>query len=280
MGVSLDETLLIFFGPDTLMSLTLNRSVLRAMDILNVIAEHGPSPLAVLAARTGLPKATILRLCATMESQRWLVRRAGDGVYQIGSGIPGQGQQVASFDLLVESGKDVILDLSQKTGLGVDLASDLGNGRVEIIDTTRSFDVHGIYPYCIGFRPVIFCSALGLAALMAWPPKERSKRMAELAKHATKQELPALDRINEIEKQIKANGYAQREKGHWGRAVDFGVMPSAIAVPIIQDGLPIGAINLVWAARKYRIEEVAAKYLPDLQEAARQIAQNTQKNGC
>ncbi|SNZ21137.1 IclR family transcriptional regulator [Cohaesibacter gelatinilyticus] len=254
------------------MSLTLNRSVLRAMDILNVIAEHGPSSLAALAVRTGLPKATILRLCATMESQRWLVRRTGDGVYQIGSGMPGQGQKVAGFDLLVENAKDIILDLSQKTGLAVDLASDLGNGRIEIIDTTRSFDTHGIYPYCIGFRPSPFCSALGLAFLVALPQEDLKAALKDLSKHAMKTELPAVHRFDVLVRQIRANGYAQREKGHWGRAVDYGVIPAAIAVPIIQDGRPIGALNLVWAEKNFAIDNVVNEYLTDLTAAAHRIA--------
>lgn len=254
----------------------LNRSVMRAMDVLGVITTFGPVPLAFIAARTGLSKATILRLCATLEAKRWLIRRTGDGFYQVGSGFPAPGQDANPRDHLVEIAKDIIIDLSERTGHGVDLAGVVDVGRIEIIDTTRHFERHAIYPHCIGFRPSPFCSALCLAYLVALPDDELARTIETLSANVVKHDMRAFRAFPEIMRAIKARGYAQREQEHWGHAVDFGMMPMAIAVPVLQGATPIGAINLVWADKDHTIDAVVSRHLGDLQEAARRIGARCQ----
>lgn len=245
-----------------------NRSVERSMKILEVVSSSGVTSLAFLADQTGLPKPTILRICATLVNQRWLTQSRSDSRYRIGSRFPRLGATPDSIDALVEAGSPEILRLSEETGLGVDLAAAIGNGRVEIVDTTRKYSEHGIFPDCIGYRPSPFRSALGSAFLEALDADERAGLSVNLAMNTTGKDREAALSLPTRLKEIRARGYATREFGYWGRAVDFGGIPSAISVAIRAEGNAVGALSLVWLAERQSVEEVAEAFLERLTLAA------------
>ena len=144
----------------------LNRSIERGLMVLEVVHRTGTTSLALLAKQTGLPKPTLLRICVTLEKRRWLIRRSSDGCYQLGSGFPHSGGMPELVDRLVAVAKEEIVRLSEDTGLAVDLAAAIGEARTEIVDTTRVYKKHGVYPDVVGFRPSPTVSALGAAFLM------------------------------------------------------------------------------------------------------------------
>lgn len=250
----------------------LNRSIERGLTVLEIVHGSGACSLAYLAARSGLAKPTLLRICATLEARRWLVRRKGDGRYQIGSAFPQPGRAQALADRLVAAGKEEIVRLSEATGLGVDLAAAVAPGQVEIVDTTRQFKRHGVYPHSIGFRPSPIQSALGAAFLAALSGEARTEALNALARRLGREDAATLPRLPDILKATAARGYAVRAPGHWGRAVDFGDLPAAIAVALVSEGRPVGAINLVWKARERSVPTVAAAHLARLRTTADAIA--------
>lgn len=249
----------------------LNRSIERGLIVLEVVHASGASSLALLAAQTGLSKPTLLRICATLESRRWLIRRSSDGCYQLGSAFPQSGGMPDLVDRLVAVAKEEIVRLSAETGLGVDLAAAIGGGRTEIVDTTRFYKKHRIYPDAIGFRPSPVLSALGAAYFAALSVSERTEALQDRTRRLTREDAAALPQLPQILRGVARNGHATRAHGHWGRAVDYGELPAAIAVPIFARANPIGAINLVWSARDRSVEEVARDHLARLQSAAKTI---------
>lgn len=249
----------------------LNRSIERGLAVLEVVHASGALSLAMLAERTDLPKPTLLRICATLESRRWLIRRNSDGYYRLGSAFPRADGRPKLVDRLVAVSKKEILQLSEKTGLAVDLAASIGGGRVEIVDTTRSFRKHGIYPETIGFRPSPVHSALGLAYLHAIPNDSRLQAVKDLAERLPRQDALVSAQLPKMMKAISAQGFAVRTAGHWGRAVDYGALPHAIAVPIVAGTEPLGAINLVWNASDYSVDTVVRCHLTRLCEYAKTI---------
>lgn len=251
----------------------LNRSIERGLLVLKVVHGSGASSLSFIAAQTGLSKPTLLRICATLENQRWLARRSSDGRYQLGTGFPNVRGILDIADRLVSVSKEVIVDLSEQTGLGVDLAAAIGGGRVEIVDTTRVYRMHGIYAYSVGYRPSPFLSALGLAYFAALPSTDRAEALRDSATRLTREDMAVLPKLPKILTSIKGNGYSVRAAEHWGRAVDYGALPAAIGAPVHEHGKPIGAVNLVWDASKRKTEEVAKEHLGRLQAAAKTIGQ-------
>lgn len=252
----------------------LNRSIDRGLTVLEVIHTSGASSLAFLAARTGLSKPTLLRICMTLEKRRWLTRRSSDGCFQLGSAFPQAGGMPDLVDRLVAVSKEEIVLLSEETGLGVDLAAAIGGGRTEIVDTTRVFSKHGVYPDAVGFRPSPILSALGCAYLSGQSDSARAAAMKELVSRLPREDASALLQLPNILKTIAKNGYATRAQGHWGRAVDYGELPAAIAVPILADAEVVGAINLVWNATDQSVEAVAKSHLARLQATAHTIGRN------
>lgn len=251
----------------------LNRSIERGLTVLEVIHASGASSLALLAARTGLAKPTLLRICATLESRRWLIRRSSDGCYQLGSAFPHAGGMPDLVDRLVAAGKETIVQLSEETGLGVDLAAHIGGGRTEIVDTTRVFKKHGVYPDAVGFRPSPILSALGAAYLSGLSPTGLAEALQDLVKRLPREDSTVLPQLPKLLRTIDKQGYAARAEGHWGRAVDYGELPSAIAVPIMAGAEPVGAVNLVWNAKDRTVEAVAEDHLARLRSAAAAIGQ-------
>ncbi len=249
----------------------LNRSIERGLTVLEVIHTSGASSLAFLAKQTGLSKPTLLRICATLEHRRWLTRRSSDGSFQLGSAFPQAGGMQDLVDRLVAVSKAEIVRLSEETGLGVDLAAAIGGGRTEIVDTTRTFKRHGVYPDSVGFRPSPVLSALGAAYFFGLTDAGRAEALKELIRRLPREDSAALSQLPITLKSISEKGYAARAKGHWGRAVDYGELPAAIAVPIRAGADVVGAINLVWNAGDQTVEAVANSHLARLQATANTI---------
>lgn len=246
----------------------LNRSVERSMQIIETVSASGVTSLAFLANQTNLPKATILRICATLVKQRWLSQSPNDGRYRIGSRFPRLDSASDCVDALVEAGKSEIVSLSQTTGLGVDLAVEIGMGRVEIVDTTRRYKQHGIFPDTIGYRPSPFRSALGSAFLAALKAEEIAEFSAKLAVNMRGRDLEAALNFPAKLQEIHAKNYASREEGYWGRAVDYGGIPSAIGVTIRSETRPVGSLSLAWLAEERAVDSVADTHLNQLSSTA------------
>ena len=246
----------------------LNRSVERSMKIIEVVSGSGVTSLAFLAEQTGLPKATIMRICATLVGQRWLSQSRSDARYRIGPSFPRLESEPDSVDALIEAGTSEIVALTKATELAVDIAVSIGNGRVEIVDTTRHFAQHGIFPDTIGYRPSPFRSALGSAFLAALSAEERSAQAAKLAAITKGRDREAALSFPKRLLDIQASGFAAREEAYWGRAVDYGGTPSAIAVAIRANGQPLGALSLVWLAERHTVASIASTHLEELNKAA------------
>lgn len=248
-----------------------NRSVERSMKIIEVISDRGVSSLAFLADQTGLPKPTVLRICSTLVAQRWLYQSKNDRRYRIGPRFPRLATAPDLIDALVESGSEAIVDLSDATGLGVDLAATIGEGRLEIVDTTRRFAKHGIFPDCVGYRPSPFRSALGCVFLAGLDDQSRTKYVAALSANLSGADRQAALEYPSKVKEILVAGYAAREKGYWGRAVDYGGAPTAVGVAIHAGAQVVGAVSLVWLAEDYDIETVVEAQLDRLNRTSKII---------
>lgn len=246
----------------------LNRSVERSIKIIETVSDNGVCSLALLADQTNLPKATVLRICATLIKQRWLSQSRNDKRYRMGPRFPRLTPESDLVDAIVEAGKLEIVALSNDTGLAVDLAVSIGGGRVEIVDTTRQLAQHGIFPNAVGYRPSPFRSGLGTAFLAALEPTELSDYSKALIENTTGEDRKAALNLPQKILDIRRRGFALREEGYWGRAVDYGGIPMAVSVAIRAERRVFGAISLVWLAEERSTASVVDAYLDRLMKAA------------
>ena len=70
---------------------------------------------------------------------------------------------------------------------------------------------------------------------------------------------------------IRTRGFASREPGYWGRAVDYGGIPSAIGVAVRSGDQVLGALSLVWLAERRSVDDVAQAQLGRLTATAKAI---------
>ena len=103
------------------------------------------------------------------------------------------------------------------------------------------------------------------------PNDSRLQAVKDLAERLPRQDALVSAQLPKMMKAISAQGFAVRAAGHWGRAVDYGALPHAIAVPIVAGTEPLGAINLVWNARDYPVDTVVRCHLTRLCKYAKTI---------
>lgn len=128
-------------------------------------------------------------------------------------------------------------------------------------------------------RPNCARSAVGRAHLAFCPDAERESILEALRTGQRPGDVRAHDRryLRQLLDETRRTGYGARETSFGGaydksRAqYDDGL--SALAVPIAApDGSVAACINIVWIERLFKVEEMAARHLGDLQAAAARIA--------
>lgn len=98
----------------------------KAMLILRSVAEE-PVTLQELLLATGLPRATAHRLASALEAHG-LLRRDGEGRFELGHGLAALGQEAASRFPLAEIARPVLTELRDSTGESVQLFVREGAG--------------------------------------------------------------------------------------------------------------------------------------------------------
>lgn len=110
----------------------------KAVRVLDAL-EQGPAPLAELANRTGLPRATAHRLAVALEVHR-LVGRTSDGRFRLGPRL------AATPDPLVPSAEPVLRALRDETGESAQLYIRSGDARLCIAAAERESGLRDTVP--------------------------------------------------------------------------------------------------------------------------------------
>jgi len=246
-----------------------NRSLERGLILLRQLELKGPATLSSLARHGDLPKATASRLLLTLVEEGWVYRRLNDGLFV--ATLP-QATPAPEPDRgrIARAALPYLLDLTAVTGLAADLVWVVGEGVLEVIDSTREPHPGGVDPKVAGFRPSLVFSAPGRALLAACDVETRARHLAHVARLDSPPERLAVTR-GQLAAELaltKKRGYGQRAPGYWPQSSDYGQEPMDIAVAIGT----AGCLSLVWPAEAHEAGEIAAANLSLMQEAARAIA--------
>jgi IclR family mhp operon transcriptional activator len=248
----------------------MTRVLERGIAIIDHLEQCEAASLADLAKGTGLSKATLLRLLATLIDRKWVYRRINDGRYALSICIGGLRRDEIGWTEYARRVAPILHDLTERTGLPADLTVVTATGFLEVIESTRQRLDGQVDPVVVGFRPSMVLSSPGRAILMACSPDLRRRHLDVVLKSDTPAERfhvssGALDR--ELAKAVRA-GYARREAGYWPNSSDFGEEPMDIAVPILKGETPVASVSIVWPAGWHRPEDIADRDLPDLRRAS------------
>ena len=116
----------------------------KAMSVLRSVAA-GPRTLTQLQESTGIPRATAHRLAAALE-QHGMLRRDGDGRFDLGLGLVPLGQTASERFPLIEHARPVLDALRDETGESVQLFVREGAQRRCVLSLESTHGLRWIVP--------------------------------------------------------------------------------------------------------------------------------------
>lgn len=252
-----------------------NRSLDRAISLLEVLAREAPCSLHQLHQRTALPKSTIRRLMGTLV-RRHLVRVGiSDGLFRPNVALPWSVDRAnaAQIGRLVEIALPHMVDLTRRVEWPSDLHVHMA-GRMCIVESTYSLS-----PFRLGERAMVdlqvnlFAAASGLAYLAQLDDAQ----VRSLVRSNRDDPLWGLDRIGVTEQSllselatIRQVGYAFRRPGFNRSAVSRPY--NAMAAPVSDAAGVAGALTLFWPKSYMTDDRFAQTHAEDLCRTARAIS--------
>ncbi|QHG65301.1 IclR family transcriptional regulator [Pseudomonas putida] len=234
------------------------RSVERALAIVELLGEHQALGLEELHYLTGLPKATASRMLATLQEQGWVYRGLSDRRYRLCARRLFGDRQQRFKRQLVESAAPLLLELSERTGLVVDLSCFDGE-RLEVMESAIPQVLRKRYPnncQIVGQHASLFHSAMGRACL-------KELAVDEVRRLAGHERVGGDELLRDLEGDAH-KGFGQRTEGYWEYPVRLPFLIRAIALPVRVQGQLAGSIALHWPLDQAPVERVLSLHLNSL----------------
>jgi IclR family mhp operon transcriptional activator len=258
-----------------------NRSLDRGIQILEVLTRDGPCSLHQLHQKTQLPKSTIRRLVGTLTKRHFLRKGISDGLFRANVSLPWS----SSLDLpavsarLLEAALPHMICLTRSVGWPSDLHIRRRD-RMRIVESTRPLSPFRLYRGRVDFEVNMFGAAAGLASLATLDDAQvgqvfdtlRHDRQWGPARFA----LSERTLISELA-QVRARGYAPRRDGYLGESVADDKL-QAIAVPIVDNGVAVGGLSILWLRSYLSADAFADSHLAALTAAAAAISADLAKS--
>jgi IclR family mhp operon transcriptional activator len=238
------------------------RALDRGLSVVEHLSRHGLSSLSVLRKSTGLSNATLLRVLATLQARGWVRRNIIEGQYELAHSLGELLGKNARAHPVAEQAAPILLTLRQRQiGLPSDVATIVGPGTIEIIESTRLRGPMAPARTSLGIRPSMVFSAHGRAFLAVAPPLETRLHLSVLRANGTKKEVLWIDsgKLEEELARTRARGYGLREPEYWvDTPLDQGPDLGAMAVPIPSATGVHGTLSLLWIRDDMTLDEVLA----------------------
>jgi IclR family mhp operon transcriptional activator len=264
------------------------RALDRGLQVLEYLHRSRAASLHDLHLASGLPKATLTRVLATLQARGLIWQRLADGAFMASHTFQPRSPQVYDESLLLELASPILERLCRK----VNWPSILAVSRLdhmEVIETNRpqSYFSHiSVGP--IGFRVNMLRSAAGRAYLAFCGENERRAVLQRLAASDQPGDLMARKprTVERLLAETRALGYGVRTAdfgGHYNLTRrEWNDGRSSFAVPIWAAGEVMAVVNLTWIDKVVALERVVQTCLPQLRTAASDISdtlEGTLRNG-
>lgn len=240
------------------------RALERGLSILASLAVEGPQTPRAIAERSGIDRATVYRLLETL-AQAGFVDPASGGrfrltmrVYELAAGFRVQ-------DVLLSAIGPALFELHQAVVWPVSYAS-LRDKVMVVEDSTLSISPYSVHSLKPGTTLSIIRTSVGRAVLSAMPLLRRRTFISELANEEKRSGGPpfSLRRINDIMRNVEAVGYAHN-------IGDLDPTMSGLALPLIHEGEPLGAVNILFFTKGTSLPAAAERYLPAMRRCVARL---------
>lgn len=254
------------------------RALERGLEVLEYLHNARAASLHDLHLATGLPKATLTRIIATLNKRGVVWQRLADGAYMASHTVQARSPRLVDEDHLVEVASPVLERLCQQ----VNWPSVLAVPRLDhmaVVETNRqkSYFSH-ILRGPIGFRINILRSATGRAYIAFCGQTERSAVLQRLRNSSEPGNFmarkPAM--VERLLDETRLLGYGHRASdfgGHFDKTRrEWNDGRDSIAVPVWAGEEVVAVVNLTWMHKVATVEQIVKAHLPRLTEAAREIS--------
>lgn len=220
--------------------------------------------LTELARRTGVPKATVYRLCQGLLA--WgVIERSGSN-YRLGLRLFEIGQRVAFQRILREAARPYMEDLFHTTKDTVHLAVRSG---FEVLYVEKIVGHTDVRPSRIAGRMPLYCTATGKAILAFSPSSILDQVIGTGLRRRTGNTITSAARLRREMEKVRANRLAIEVE-----ELRLGYL--SVAVPLFgSSGLVVGAMSVTSPTFRANIDRVA----PVLRKTGRQVTHDLQNLG-
>lgn len=248
---------------------TLVRGLTRGLDLLRAInvQEGGRSSLGQLAEVTGLHRTTVRRLLETLIAEGYVRRSDSDDSYCLALRVRSLAEGFRDDDWISGIVAPALSELLQAVVWPSDLTTPQG-AHLVIRESTHRFSPLSFHRAMVGQTMPMLLTAAGRAFLAACPDDQRDEILQLVRAGDDDQARLAADErfVHNVLGRTREQGYGSND-GEWTSQRKVG----AIALPIMLNGRPLGAINLVYLNRMVTLKEAERRYLPALQRAVSRI---------
>lgn len=246
------------------------RSVERAMRVLQEMNMQPYTSIAHLHARTGLPKATLVRILQTLEGLGFVENDQRLGGYQVSALVNSLSSGFHKEPLVVEAGRAWAIAITRQHQWPVSI-SCLDRDAVVVRFSTVPDSSVSPFHKTINMRLGLLTRGMGLAYFAFTPPEEFELILEMLRKSSDPEDAIAKDdtRVRKLVDKVRAQGYASRVRHVEPRN------SNTIAVPIMNESQRVVAsLGLTYFTSAFPEAEACERYVPVLQKASTEITQD------
>lgn len=250
---------------------------------LSLLEAFGPAPVMQvreLAAATGLPKSSVVRLLAQLAEAGYVEQlsraagwRATSRVLKLASGFH-------ESDLIVEAAMEPMRAFTRRHRWAVFLGIPQGGDMIVRFGTSAESPV-ALDPVVYNMPTPFLLSALGLAYIAFCPAAEREELIAHLAQSRRSSDRLARDRadLDPMLASVRRRGYSITDEATrritWKvsrRALEGRKRVTGLGVPIHAGERVLGSLSLRYFRSSLSDAEAARLYLEPLKELATKVA--------
>ncbi len=251
-------------------------AALRVLDVLAAVNRLDTrASVAEIHRRTGIDKATIVRMLETLAHAGYLVRDGDQAVYQ----VTGKALSLSTaFDRHTVVGT-IIAPLMAEFRQRIGWPSDVALFDVDAMLVVKSSRQGEPFSFnrAPGFRAPVLGTSLGLAYIAHCPAVERDDILRRIRDDSAPWSKLAHDpsRLTRKLEEVRANGYATMDENY--SRIEYEGRIGSIGVPIMTDRKLFAAINVIYLNSTLRPEAARDTLLSPLQDVARKMAHELER---
>jgi IclR family mhp operon transcriptional activator len=245
-------------------------ALLRGLDVLRAVNRLDGATVKGIHRLTGLNQPAVVRMLETLIHAGLVVRHPDQAVYLPTGRTLELSAGYAAHREVGLAATPVMEALRRSTGWPSDVA--VFDGDAMVVAHTSRVEGRLLFGRRSGYRAPILATSLGRAFLAFCEPAERERALSLATRSAEPWNEPARDaaRAEAFLREIRAQGYAVMDDAYSAR--EYGGLASAIGVPVLLNGAAIAALNLMYLNEASQRDEIVRRFLPLLQDAARELS--------